>query len=73
MTASSRLRITLWLFAVTPTILPRRTSSQIMRAPVSVKTLIRQRQITRIEAFDLKPEHLIDQVCIQEILPPDKD
>ena len=34
--ASSRLRITLWLTAVTPTFLPAATSSQIMRAPVNV-------------------------------------
>jgi hypothetical protein len=33
-TASSRLPITLWLTAVTPTRLPARTSSQIIRAPV---------------------------------------
>ena len=32
--ASIRLRMTLWLFAVMPTVLPRRTSSQIIRAPV---------------------------------------
>jgi len=28
--------MTLWLLAVTPTVLPSRTSSQIMRAPVKV-------------------------------------
>ena len=26
----------------------------------------------RAHLIDLKREHLIDQVCIQEILPPDK-
>ena len=26
----------------------------------------------RAHQTDLRPEHLIDQVCIQEVLPPEK-
>jgi hypothetical protein len=33
-TPLSRLRMTLWLFAVTPTFFPAATSAQIIRAPV---------------------------------------